>query len=298
MSLNDTIGADTAHCTTVPATASVAPVSFSLAAERLGLFDGPELADRGRWFREGDNVTALHARSRGAATRLVGLAWADAYQAVLALPGAGIAEPAQLAGRRLGLPQHDERLAIDVRRAAASRGFHSATALSCLFCDEYQYVDLELDDEVADDEPAAPYAAEAAALLRGEVDAIYVSGDAGRALARRIGAVEVVGLGAHLDPMVRVNAMTPIALTADEHTLQREPERVARLLAALLRARALGTGGVAQQRPLPSLDLSIQALAALSAQKDWLRTHGFLAADVDLAAWVDAAPLAAAHALV
>jgi ABC-type nitrate/sulfonate/bicarbonate transport system substrate-binding protein len=195
-----------------------------------------------------------------------------------ALPGAGISEPAQLAGRRLGLPQRDERLAVDVRRAAASRGFHSATALACLFCDEYDYVELAVARDDAG--PAVPYAAEAAALLRGEVDAIYVAGTAGRALARDIGAVEVVDLGAHLDPMVRVNATTPVALTVDAETLQREPGPVARLLAA---RRAV--------------DLSAQSLEALGAQKDWLLRNGFLAADVDVAAWVDAGPLAAARSL-
>ncbi len=110
-----------------------------------------------------DNVSALHARGDGAETRLVGLISAPHYQAVLALPGSGIGEPAQLAGRRLGLPAHDERAAVDVRRAAASRGFHSATALSCLFCDEYEEVELA---PAGDD--AGPYAAEAAALADGE----------------------------------------------------------------------------------------------------------------------------------
>lgn len=226
--------------------------------------------------RASDNATALHARSAGAATRLVGLVWVDAYQAVLALPAAGIGEPAQLAGRRLGLPAYDERLTLDVRRVAASRGFHSATALACLFSDEYHEVDVPIDDRVRDE----PYASEGAALLRGEVDAIYVAGAAGRALARRIGAVEVIALGAHLDPMVRVNVATPVALTATQAQLDADPGAVSAWLATQRGAA-----------------LDARNLAALTAQKDWLRTQGFLAGDVDVATWIERGPLAAARSL-
>jgi 2'-hydroxybiphenyl-2-sulfinate desulfinase len=224
-------------------------------------------------IEQGDNVSALHARGEGAETRLVGLVAAPGYQAVLALPGSGIGEPAQLAGRRLGLPARDERAAVDVRRAAASRGFHSATALACLFCDEYEEVELEPAPD-----GAAPYAAEAAALAAGRVDAIYVAGPVGRAVARELGAVEVVDLGRHLDPMVRVNATTPLTVTVSERLLRTRPRTVARQLAEL-----------------PAARLDARALDALRAQKDWLLTHGFLAADVDVTAWADAGPLAAAR---
>ncbi|MDO8186230.1 hypothetical protein Q5424_03885 [Conexibacter sp. JD483] len=222
-----------------------------------------------------DNVSALHARGEGAETRLVGLVSVPHYQAVLALPGSGIGEPAQLAGRRLGLPARDEQLAVDVRRAAASRGFHSATALSCLFCDEYDEVEL------AAAEDAAPYAAEAAALADGSVDAIYVAGPEGRAVARQLSAVEVVDLGRHLDPMVRVNATTPLAVTVSERLLRTRPRTVARQLAELL----------------PAARLDARALDALRVQKDWLLTHGYLDADVDVTAWADAGPLDAARGL-
>lgn len=202
----------------------------------------------------------------------MGLVSAPHYQAVLALPGSGIGEPAQLAGRRLGLPARDERTAVDVRRAAASRGFHSATALACLFCDEYEQVELA---------PAAggePYAAEAAALAGGVADAIYVAGPEGRAVARRLGAVEVVDLGRHLDPMVRVNVTTPLALTVSERLLRSRPRAVARQLAELPEAR-----------------LDASALDALRVQKEWLLTHGHIARDVDVAAWADSGPLEAAR---
>lgn len=319
MSPNETAGAPVARTAAgiapaptaqpAPAAASAttalhpAPTVSGLAA-RLGWLDAGPLAERARWLREEDNVTALHARSAGRPTRLVGLTWIDGYQGVLALPGAGIAEPAQLQGRRLALPlrapgDDDAAARPDTARAAASRGFHAATGLACLFSDEYRLTDVE----VAADEP--PYAAETAALLRGEVDAIYVAGTAGRAAAERIGAVTVVELGAHLDPAVRVNATTPSAITVDAELLRREPDTVSELLAVLLRAgaraerlpaaiaAAYGVRGIEQQF---HVDLSAHKLAALSAQAEFLHRHGFLAGGaVDVAAWVDPGPLAAAR---
>jgi ABC-type nitrate/sulfonate/bicarbonate transport system substrate-binding protein len=305
-----TVHAVRTSTTPVPAVARTAAPSVTGLAARLGWLDAGPLAGHARWLREGDNVTALHARSAGRPTRLVGLTWIDGYQGVLALPGAGIEQPAQLQGRRLALPALDpgeSGARADVRRAAASRGFHAATALACLFSDEYDFADVSTGAGTGTG-AGQPYAEETAALLRGEVDAIYVAGAAGRAVAERIGAVEVVDLGAHLDPAVRVNATTPAAITVDEELLRREPHVVVELLAALLRAgdwaerqpaaiaAAYGVRGSEQQF---HVDLSAHKLAALSAQNDFLRAHRFLAeGEVDLAAWADPAPLAAARELV
>ncbi|HEY4279371.1 MAG TPA: hypothetical protein VGM91_14195 [Conexibacter sp.] len=236
--------------------------------------------NRAKAVRESDNVSALHDRSAGRETRLIGLTWVDTYQGVLALPDAEIAEPGQLGGRRLALPSADTHgngnVDVDVRRAAASRGLHAAIALACLFSDEVAFVEVPVDTR-----ETTPYAAETAALLRGEVDAIYVAGREGREVATRIGAVEVVDLGAHLDPAVRVNATTPGVISVDAALLEADPESVARLLTQL---------------PF-EVDLSAHKLAALASQKDFLLTHGFLADDVDLVCWVDPGPLAAAQQL-
>ncbi len=269
-------------------------------------------------LREGTNVAALWERAHGASTRLLGLTWIDEYQGILTLPDRGITEPAQLAGRRLALPRRDDA-EIDVRRAAARRGFHAATGLAGVFCDEVVYVDLPA--LALDHDPADPYAAEIAALQSGAVDAIYVAGPAGAAVSGRIGASEVVDLGAHLDPMVRAGAATPVALTVDARLLQARPDLVVQTLGTLLRAGEWAQGhpsevaGIvaaetgASPRDVAAaygnglherfhLDLSTHKLAALAAQRDFLLTHGFLDGDVDLLSWVDEAPLEAARQLV
>ena len=266
-------------------------------------------------LREGDSTSALWQRSEGAATRLIGLTWVETFQAVVALPDAGIARPEQLAGRRLGLPS-DATAAIDVHRAAASRGLHAALALAGLFPGEVEHVDLEASPAGPD-----PYVAELEALTSGDVDAIFLAGAAGAAAAARIGAVRVADLGRHLDPAVRASGTTPAAITVDAELLQNDPNLVTRLLAVLLRAGAwaqlnateathhlaseTGTSvrdvQSAYGRNWPDqlhVDLSHRKRDAVRAQHDFLVTHGFLPRAVDLGAWIDPRPLGAARELL
>lgn len=266
-------------------------------------------------LREGESGGALWERSEGRATRLIGLTWVETFQAVIALPDAGVAGPEQLAGRRLGLP-HDAGAAFDAHRAAASRGLHQALALAGVFPGEVAHVEIDASASLGD-----PYAAELAALASGDVDAIFVAGAAGAAAAARIGAVTVADLGRHLDPAVRAGATTPAAITVDAELLERQPNVVVRLLAVLLRAGAWAqldapeatrllareTGTTARDvhaahgAGWPSqlhVDLSHRKLAALRAQHDFLVTHGFLARAVDLGAWIDPRPLGVARELL
>ena len=55
-------------------------------------------------FRQGGNIPPLWARSHGADVRLIGLSWAEQYQAVVTRRDSGIDGPADLAGRKLALP--------------------------------------------------------------------------------------------------------------------------------------------------------------------------------------------------
>lgn len=287
--------------------------------EREAALDGTPLSCGDRrasshlW--EGDSTRALWERSEGRATRLIGLTWIETFQAVVALPDAGIAGAEQLAGRRLALPL-DATAPVDVHRAAASRGLHAALGLAGIFPGEVAHVDVDASLGLGE-----PYAAEIAALLSGDVDAIFVAGAAGAAAAARIGAATVVDVGRHLDPAVRTSATTPAAIVADAELLEREPNLVVRLLAVLMRAGAwaqlnapqatgllaLETGTAvrdvhaAHGRNWPDqlhVDLSHRKVDALRAQHDFLVTHGFLARPVDLGAWIDPRPLGVARELL
>ncbi|MFE9868599.1 ABC transporter substrate-binding protein [Streptomyces sp. NPDC005506] len=263
-------------------------------------------------FREGGNVPALWARSRGERTRLIGLTWIEERQTVLVAPGSGIRGADALRGLRLAVPRHS--IAIDFWRAMALRGFEGALAS----------VGHTLDDATLVDVPAGEHdgqwAAELAALQRGDVDAVYVKGALAVEAARQAGSEVAVELDELPDRRFRVNNGTPRPLTVHQQLLDDHPDLVDRFLAVLLRAAdwateqpdevarilgaetGAGAAGVAgAYRPGTHLtlhpDLSAQRLALLAEQEAGLRAHGFLPEPVDVTTWADPEPLRRAAAL-
>ncbi|WP_435973185.1 ABC transporter substrate-binding protein [Streptomyces sp. Qhu_M48] len=263
-------------------------------------------------LREGGNVPALWARSRGERTRLIGLTWIEERQVVLVAPGSPVRGAAALRGLRLALPRHS--VPIDFWRAMALRGFEGVLASAGYGLGDAVLVDVPADGH------QGQWAAELGALRRGEVDAVYVKGALAVEAARRAGAEVAVELDSLPDPAHRVNNGTPRPLTVHQDLLDEHPELVARFLAVLLRAadwaagepaevaRILGaeTGagpeGVAgayrpgTHRTLHP-DLSGTRLDLLARQEEALRAHGFLPEAVDVRNWADPEPLRLARQL-
>ncbi|QBQ98878.1 ABC transporter substrate-binding protein [Paraburkholderia pallida] len=283
-------------------------------------------------FRQGGNIPALWARSRGARTRVIGLSWTNEFQAIITRRDSGIARPAELRGRRLGLPRHD--ISIDFWRAAALKGFLSALEFDGLGYADAEWIDLP--------EPAGrrgahlprgrregqattlaelgphEYALEVAALLRGEVDAVFVKGVAGLATVHLIDAHVVVDLGSHPDPLVRIGNGTPRTLTVDQALLDARPDLVQRFLGVVVNA-----GEWATRNPGPTVayigretraseewvryaygaevnrhletNLAQTSIDGLVAFKDFLFEWGFLEHDFDARAWIDTEPLQQVH---
>jgi ABC-type nitrate/sulfonate/bicarbonate transport system substrate-binding protein len=275
-------------------------------------------------FRQGGNIPALWARSRGAATRVIGLSWTNEFQAIVTLPGRGIAHPRDLRGRRLGLPKH--AISIDFWRAAALKGFLSALELEGLGHGDAEWVDLPESPEVARVRRASPagafnprspheYSLEVAALLRGDVDAVFVKGVAGLATVHLIAAQVVIDLGSHPDPLVRIGNGTPRTLTVDQALIDARPDVVSRFLSVVVGAGDWATRHSAQtvayigretraseewvryaygdevNRHLET-GLPQTSIDGLVAFKDFLFEWGFLEQDFDARAWIDPAPLA------
>lgn len=273
-------------------------------------------------FRQGGNIPAIWARSRGADTRVIGLSWTDEFQAVLALPGSGIERARDLRGRRIGVPVNP--ISIDFNRATALRGFAKALELDGVALGEVDRVDTVNDAEegatgIATGEgfrrrSRHGYRAESLALIKGDVDAIYVKGALGLETARLLGAKIVADIGFHPDPKVRINNGTPRTLTVDARLIDEHPDLVARFV-----ARVVDAGAWARVHPQETLAyiareagssidwvraaygenapqrlgtfLAEEAIEALGDFKDFLFEHGFIPNDFDVREWIDPRPL-------
>lgn len=275
-------------------------------------------------IREGGNLLALPARAQGADTRLVGLTWIDEWQTILVRPGSGIRQPADLKGKRLALPVfrridlEENRRGRSIARGMSLAGYHGALASAGL---GLQDVILE---EVGSPEPAPSVAGlwqGIAALVRGDVDAVYVKGAAAVEAARAAGVEVGVDLDALPERRFRVNNGTPRPITVHRDFLERHDDLLVRFLAQTLRAadwarqhrnevRAIlqqetQAGGDAVDTAYHedfhttlAPDLSEERLALFEQQKNFQLAHGFLDRDVDVRAWADERPLAAARALL
>lgn len=276
-------------------------------------------------FRLGGAVPPIWARAKGQDTRVIGISWIDEYQALIALPGSGIQGPEDLRGRKLGLPRRNDRTdSVDVARASALRGFLVALETVGLGQDDVQWIDIA-GRRSGIEQVAAPdtqvrrrqhhsYTEAALALVRGDVDAIYVKDVRGAETAHLLGAHVVLNLGFHPDPYIRINNCAPRPLTVNTQTLREHPELVRRFL-----KRVIDVGHWAQRHPSEALrqvasetnwtepwvrfaygdnihehlgvDLAERSIWGLTVFKDFLFKHGFLAADFDVQAWIDPEPL-------
>jgi ABC-type nitrate/sulfonate/bicarbonate transport system substrate-binding protein len=282
-------------------------------------------------FRLGGSIPALWARSKGTQTRLLALSWVDEFQGIVTLPDAGLAEAKDLRGRRFGLARHRSDF-IDHNHASSLRGLHSALSTVSLSLSDVEVVSFgESRNSIAEQGdariPGSRFSGprrKAAnlpllALLRREVDAIYLKGPRGLQLVHQFGLHVVVDLAAHPDPLVRANNCTPRTFTVDQQLLDRRPDLVERFV-----ARVLDAGEWAKHHPEEAvrfiadetstatawvkyghgadvhqhlaIDLSEQSLAALEDLKSFLVQWKYLPADFAVRSWVAPQPFAAASA--
>lgn len=283
--------------------------------------------------RYGGSSPALWAYASGGKTRLLGLSVTRESQLILTLPGSGIDSPAGLKGRRFGLPRWENQ-PIDFLRAQALRGLETALGLAGLGLKDVEIVDFPVGATFAGEKvhripgtetfgsrklPGAN--AELRALVRGEVDAIFLHGATGLQWAHDLQLDIVTDLSAHPDPVVRANNGSPITLAADQDFLEAYPDIATALVAEILRAEARAALHPEEVRQIAAREVNVseywlwrayggdeglklhtrlddEAVASLQHFADFLFRHGFLPKAVGVREWIDARPLAAARDLI
>jgi ABC-type nitrate/sulfonate/bicarbonate transport system substrate-binding protein len=277
-------------------------------------------------FRQGGHTPPMWARSRGRRTKLIGMSWIEEYQAIIALPESGIRTVKDLRGRRFGIQQKlgDQ---IDFWYGRSLRGLTSALATEAMTPGDVDVLRLPVDDSVIGlDAPSRTglldsgarrarfQQREVFALIRGEVDAIYVNSAPGAHLRAFLGAHEVIEFGRHPDRHLRINNAVPTVLTVDEGLLLERPDLVHRYVGQVVRAAGWAKSHADEVRRMAAIDVGVPeewidiaygpelnrnmdlyfddwTLEALNLQKAFLLKHGLLAADLDIQEWMDAGPL-------
>jgi ABC-type nitrate/sulfonate/bicarbonate transport system substrate-binding protein len=275
-------------------------------------------------FRDGGNIPAIHARSEGQRTRLIGLTFSNDGGQILTRVGSGINKVADLKGRKIGLYQRAKTDRVDFWRATADRGILLALDLAGLNRKQVEVVDLTVaGPDYPSTEPtknsaerfgaaatgANPhYGAEIEALLTGKVDAIYAN--RGRShLFQRDGKVKAIeDLGQHPDWTLQV-ANSPFTITVSEELAAAHPEIVVAYLRAAIKAgrwieanrdeaadifggiisywagKCILRSEVAKYHFVPNL--SPKNLAGVEVGKQFLLDQGYIRNDVNVAQWAD-----------
>lgn len=285
--------------------------------------------------RHGGNIPAISARSRGRDTRLIGLSWADETQLILTTPESGIASVKDLKGRRFGLPDW-KNVEIDFSRAQAIRGLENALRLEGLEVADVELIDQTIERHYSEGtaERVAGTLAwngrslgrgrannlELIALLRGEVDAIFLKGAHGAQAANQFGLVTVIDTGIHPDPLVRANNGTPRTLAVDGHLIDNHFDAAVTIVEQVLRAeewarehasdvrRFLGRETNASEYWVTvaygedahhrlRTDLAEQSVAAIQDFTAFLHRWGFIPEAFDVRDWIDARPLEAVRSV-
>ncbi len=234
--------------------------------------DGEYAGHFGAILRQQAAVAAITARTRGAATRLLGVSRVEDFQALIVRREARLRRGGDLRDRRIGLPVAD--LESGGPRVHALRAVTAVLESQGLFFRSVEWVDLPPAEAVTLTLPTA-YAAEMAALRDGSVDAVYVRGPAGLEAARVAGARVLVDVGTDRDPWLRTHTALLHAVTVNETLLREHPDVVAQELL--------------QRWPqLPArLSLEAQSLRAMETLKNFMFRWAFIRADFDMDTWTD-----------
>lgn len=274
-------------------------------------------------IRQGGNIPAIWARSRGRETRVVGLTWTDEAQVILVRGDSTITRVEELAGKKLGVATRPND-SIDFWKATTIRAYVACLAVHGLSHRDVTFVELPREERSGVGPiPRQPRGAsgqdttesvEAKALLRGDVDAIFHKGSRGLELADALGARVLYDVGHHPDPKVRINNGSPRTFTVDAGLIERDLPLVARLVKRVILAgrwaeqhREEATAYVAKETRSSEeavrraygkdvnthlkTDLDEASIVALGDFTSFLHQWNFIPNNFDVRQWIDPRPL-------
>jgi ABC-type nitrate/sulfonate/bicarbonate transport system substrate-binding protein len=284
-------------------------------------------------FRDGGNIPAIHARSQGKRTKLLGLTWSTDGGQILVRADSGLHRVEALRGKKVGLYKRGRTDRVDFWRATAERGILLSLDLAGLNEKDVEIVDLQVDSpdhpstsplanpterfKATDNGPGSHYGTEIDALLRGKVDAIYAN--RGRAhLFQKDGQVKALNdLGQSPDWTLQV-ANSPYTITVSAEFAEEHRPLVVAYLRAVLKAgrwiqenrraaadifgeivphwasQAVLRSLIAKQKFVPNL--SLRNLAGVDVEKRFLLERGYIQNDFSVAEWADSSFLGEALA--
>lgn len=276
---------------------------------------------RADFFRDGGNIPAIWARSRGEKTKLVGLTFSGTGGRIIVRTHSGINKISDLKGKKIGLSQRVNNDRVDFWRATAERGILLALDLNGLSRNDVEIVNLVVEgaghiatkpaDKPADTYSAcqinALYATEIEALLSGKVDAIYSGYGKAKLLEGEGKVTSIEDLGNYPDWTVQV-ANTPHTITVSAELAEKHPEVVVAYLKAAIRggrwinANHAEAGkifanvtayrcSIGAARVLDGYNfvpgLTGKSLGGIEVEKKFLLEHGYIDQDFELNDWVD-----------
>ena len=278
------------------------------------------------WIRDSDLISAMKDRSNGSDGRLVALSFLEVSFAVVALTSSGIRSIADLKGKRLGIATTKEGFR-DLGYAQQLKVYTTALSAGGLTLHDVRFVPFETDQR-----SAAPFGAKsdkiksplevgkdiAERLQRHEFDAIAV--DLASDVAHHVSIRVLYDSLDHPDYLARLHPNSLRGLVVSSHLLRERGDLVARVLARLMQAAdwakahpkeaedalteslAINLDGLTgKYRNLSEglqINLGIEKILSLKAQKNFLLRHHLLLKNFDIDPWVDHGPLVEAHELL
>jgi ABC-type nitrate/sulfonate/bicarbonate transport system substrate-binding protein len=273
------------------------------------------------FFRDGGNIPAIWARSRGEKTKLIGLTFSGTGGRIIVRADSRINKVSDLKGKRIGLYQRLNPDRVDFWRATAERGILLALDLNGLSRNDVDIVNIAVatPDYLSTDPVQKPleafssaqlgtiFNAEAEALLAGDVDAIYANIGRAKGLEGEGKVKSIEDLGRYPDWTLQV-ANTPHTITVSAELAEQHPEVVVAYLKAAIRGGrwinanhgeagklfaqvtsyrcSIGAARVLEgYNFIPSL--APRSLVGIETQKRFLLEHGYIEKDFDVLEWAD-----------